>query len=137
MRYLVQEGLDFSASKSYYNRYNNYTRIEPACKFIKDHFSENIRLDEIASSVNMSASNFSIVFKKATGFSPIEYLIRVRISNASVMLFETDGNIIDIAQNCGFSSMSNFIEMFKRYTGKTPSDFRKSISNQGLVSTAM
>ena len=127
-RYLTQEGIDNYAPKSYKERHRNYDRIEPAFKYIRDHFSENIMLCDIAATVNMSSSSFSKIFKKTLGFSPIEYLIRERIARASEMLLSTDESILIIAQNCGFHSISNFIEMFKRYVGKTPSDFRKSIS---------
>ena len=125
MRYLKNEGFNFSTSESYYERYNNYTQIEPACRYIKDNFANNIRLSDIAGSVNMSSSYFSMIFKKALGLSPIEYLIRERVSKASSMLLETDKLVITIAQDCGFSSMSNFLEMFKRYTDRTPNNFRK------------
>jgi AraC-like DNA-binding protein len=127
-RYLESENINLRDYKSYHERLNNYEKIEPACQFIKINFSDKISLCDIAASVNMSSSNFSLVFKKTMGISPVRFLIRERVSKASEMLLMTDSKVIEISESCGFVSLSNFIEMFKKYTGKTPSEYRKLMS---------
>ena len=106
-------------------RMRNHNRLEPVFDYMDCNYYIRVKLKELATLVNMSVPNFSLVFKKTIGISPMEYLNRVRIVKASQALLETDLKIIDIAADCGFCSMSNFIENFKIYTGKVPKEFRK------------
>lgn len=106
-------------------RLKNYNRLEPVFHYIESHYPEKIKLEDMAALMNMSSSNFSLTFKKTVGISPMDYLIRERIVKASEMLLETDSKVIEISLSCGFFSMSNFIEIFKKFTGKSPSEFRQ------------
>lgn len=92
--------------------------------YIREKYSTKIKVEELAVLVNMSVSNFSLVFKKTTGFTPIEYVNKYRIAKASKLLLDTDKKIIDIAEETGFFSLPNFISCFKKYTGKLPKDYR-------------
>ncbi|NSW91244.1 MAG: helix-turn-helix transcriptional regulator [Firmicutes bacterium] len=118
--------LDMEEDEGLPGRLKNSLRLEPVFSFIDANYSSKISLEELAALVNMSVSNFSSVFKKTFGISPLEYVIRVRIVKASELLISTNMKIINIASDCGFFSMSNFIECFRKYTGKTPRDFRKT-----------
>lgn len=103
----------------------NFNRIRPVLDYIENNFQEALKLIDLAKLVNMSESNLSIIFKKSMGISPIDYLIRARIVKASELLIQTDMKIVDIAMECGFSSITNFIKSFKKYTGALPKDYRK------------
>ncbi len=96
----------------------------PVFDYIKENYSNKIKVEELSSLVNMSVSNFNLVFKKSTGSTPTEYINKFRIVKASQMLLETDKKIIDIAEDSGFFSLTHFISCFKKYTGKLPKDFR-------------
>lgn len=106
------------------NNAKNYDSFIPIFEYIKDNYYKKIKIDELLSLVNMSASNFNLVFKKSTGSTPIEYINKFRIVKASQMLIETDDKIIDVAEESGFFSLPHFISCFKKYTGKLPKDFR-------------
>ena len=123
---LLSRYLDMEEDEGLPGRLKNSLRLEPVFSFIDANYSSKISLKELASLVNMSISNFSSVFKKTYGTTPMEYIIRIRIVKASELLISTDMKIINIASDCGFNSMSHFIDCFKKYTGKTPNDFRKS-----------
>ena len=73
----------------------------------------------------MSASYFSKLFKKGTGFSPYDYLLTVRLDRAKELLRQTDDSIENVAFKTGFNSESNFIYFFKKETGVSPLKFRK------------
>jgi len=73
----------------------------------------------------MNSSYFSRVFKGTVGVSFIEYLIRLRISNAESLIKTTQLSIIDIAEECGLSSVSNFYSAYKKLMGHNPSYVRK------------
>ena len=83
----------------------------------------------MCSLVNMSESNFNKLFKKQTNFSPIEYLINVRLKKAKKYLRETNYIITDIALKCGFYSASHFSSCFMKQLGITPSDYKKLFDN--------
>lgn len=123
---LLLRYIDMEENEGLPGRFNNSLRLEPVFSFIDSNYNSKISLNELASLVNMSVSNFSSVFKKTYGATPIEYIIRIRVAKASELLISTDMKIINIALDCGFNSISHFIDCFKKYTGRTPNDFRRS-----------
>ena len=74
--------------------------------------------------------NFFLQFKNAAGCSPIQYLIKLRISRAEELLTDTTIPIGEIAGKCGFSDSNYFCKTFHRHTGMSPRQFRqKNMSN--------
>ena len=102
-------------------------RINRICEYVGDNYSEQITLHDISSMVGMSESGFSHFFKKKTQRNFIDYLNEIRIGHATQMLLETTNSISEICFACGFTSISNFIKVFKRKKGETPSDYRQGL----------
>lgn len=100
-------------------------RLAAALDYIHLHYSSRITLAELARHVNMSVSNFSSVFRRAMGQPPMDYLFRLRLRRSAYLLCHTDKKIIDIAEDCGFFSISNFIKSFHNSVGMTPSEYRR------------
>jgi len=100
-------------------------KIQQAAKYICDHFSRNITLGEVASTVFMSETYFSKKFKKVTGLNFSEYLTSVRIRMADEMLLETKKPIARVADECGFSDTNYFGDVFKKVKGVSPLQYRK------------
>ncbi|HHV11507.1 MAG TPA: helix-turn-helix transcriptional regulator [Clostridiales bacterium] len=73
----------------------------------------------------ISRSHLSREFKKITGFSPKEYLIQIRISQAKLLLRGSSISIDDISSAIGFHDTAHFIQTFKKAEGITPLKFRK------------
>lgn len=109
---------------SLHNNAKSYDFFIPVFEYIKDNYYKKIKIEELAALVNMSVSNFNLVFKKSTGSTPMEYINKFRIVKASQLLIETNDKIIDIAADSGFFSLPHFISSFKKYTGRLPKDFR-------------
>lgn len=101
--------------------------IDTVIAHISEHFNEKILLDDIASLVHLNKSYLSFLFHKATGYSPIEYLINYRLNHARTLL-SYDYTITEIAYMCGFCDVSNFSKCFKQRIGITPLAFRKDLS---------
>ncbi|GGJ57976.1 AraC family transcriptional regulator [Virgibacillus salexigens] len=103
--------------------------INKAVAFIKHYINQNYRnnitLDLLAKVGHINKYYLSHTFKKDMGISPIEYLNKVRIKEAKILLDTTDYNIGEIAEIIGFSSQSFFTQAFKRTTNQTPSTYRK------------
>lgn len=97
--------------------------MEAALEFIDNNLSNHITLNDIAKRAMMSPTYFSAVFKKMNGLSPWEYITIKRVEMAIEMLKNYDTTVLDIAQQCGFATSSNFYKAFSTITGKKPSYF--------------
>lgn len=100
--------------------------IKKSRDYIEKHIDEKITLDQAASVANMSASHFCRVFKKATDMNFSEYVARHRVGKAKEMLIESNYTMAHVAYDCGFNSVTDFNRTFKKITGITPTDYRRS-----------
>jgi len=73
-------------------------------------------------------SMLNVMFRQQTGFSSKSYLVHLRVTSSKQMLEQRDKPITRIAYECGFTSGQQFSSVFKKYTGRRPSDFRNSLS---------
>lgn len=87
--------------------------------YMHQHLARDISVDDLASLLNLSSSQFSRLFKKTVGASPYQYLQRKRIERA-IDLMRGPYSLAQIAQDVGFSSQSHFTEVFRTITGVTP-----------------
>lgn len=83
------------------------------------------KLEELADSINYSVPYFSSMFKKTVGESFIQYLTRLRIERAKLLLLTSDQKTFEIAEAIGFENYRSFNRIFKKETGFSPSDFRR------------
>ena len=88
--------------------------------YIHTHFYEQITLDSLCDVAHYSKSYIIRLFKKYSGQTPAEYIIRYRVEHAKKLLSENHQNVLEVSFECGFSSVSYFIKIFKKYTGTTP-----------------
>jgi transcriptional regulator GlxA family with amidase domain len=100
-------------------------RIGKAIQFIENNFQNNIYIQELADMGFMSVRNFQRIFKDATGLSPNDYLLELRIQHSSKLLTETDSAIYDISAQVGISDWFYFSKAFKRKFGVSPMKYRK------------
>lgn len=101
---------------------------------LRKNLSHQWTIEEMAVLVGLGTTAFNEKVKSFTGFSPLNYLINIRISEAIRLLKRKDVNITSIALDTGFYSSQHFSTTFKKLTGYTPSQFRKNNTsqNQGL-----
>ena len=92
---------------------------------LRENLAHQWTLEEMAAMVGLGTTAFSEKVKSFTGFSPLNYLINIRISEAIKLLKRPDGNVTGIALETGFYSSQHFATTFKKLTGYTPSEFRK------------
>lgn len=102
-------------------------RIEEVYAFIKQNFHNPITLKEVAAIANMSESAFSHYFKRSTNRSFIKFLTEIRLSHASRLLTTTLLSVSEIAFQSGYTNLSNFNRLFKKYKDCTPLQFRNKI----------
>ena len=99
-------------------------------QYINNHINEELTLQNLADHVNLSVYYFSRIFKKETGYSPMEYVSMVKINYAKLILRTTNASITSIADSLGYSSASSFINAFKARRGLSPSKYRNLTSQK-------
>lgn len=92
--------------------------------YINEHFAENLSLEQVADLAGFSKYHFTRLFKQYTDTSFYKYLNQKRIDYAKTLLLDPDLPVIDVALQCGFSSLSAFLRMFKQLNKCTPTEFR-------------
>ena len=90
------------------------------------NYAEDKNVSAYAELCNMSVYRFIHIFTEKFGVSPYKYLLNIRISKASYLLTQTDISISEIAQSVGYEDQFYFSRLFKKHTGKSPRQFRKS-----------
>lgn len=99
--------------------------LQPVLSYIDAHFKDEITSAQLAKMSSFSAPYFCRIFKETTGYSPIEYVNRVRIRKAYEMISSTNESFASIAESVGFLNFSYFSKLFFKYTGQKPAEIRK------------
>jgi AraC-like DNA-binding protein len=99
------------------------SRVERALRFVKDRVTTSPPVLEIARAAGLSEAQFRRVFSREVGLPPLEYLIRLKISEAIEAKKTGDLTWDEIAERLGFSSVYYFYRVFKRVCGRTPGNF--------------
>jgi transcriptional regulator GlxA family with amidase domain len=100
-------------------------RIRDAQSYLHEYYSAHVTVDDLARRVGMSARNFARRFRQATGDSPLGYLHKLRINRAKQLLESDFKSIQEICYAVGYEDLPFFRNIFKRYTGLTPKDYRQ------------
>ncbi|MBD2847117.1 helix-turn-helix domain-containing protein [Paenibacillus sp. IB182496] len=105
------------------------SETDPITKFVieyvEGHYGGDLSLDALAHKLGITGPYLSSYFKEKTGTNFSDYIYTVRMNKASEMLIETDLLIQEIASLVGYLTVASFNRVFKRYTGMTPSEFRR------------
>lgn len=95
-------------------------------EYIEKHYQEEIYLDLLSDKMNLTKAYISAYFKNKTGMNLSDYLKSFRMHKAMELLANTTERIRDIGERVGLGNMNTFLRAFRQYTGKTPSEYRKS-----------
>lgn len=101
------------------------TRVKRIHEYLMKNYQNEIDLADVASMVHMSPASLCRFFKSSTGLTVFEYLNKLKIDLSCKLLLNTDLNVVDISYDCGFNNLSHFNKQFRKFTGKTPTLFRK------------
>lgn len=92
--------------------------------YLNSHFDQDLNLEQLADHFNCSATTISHSFKKATGTTPMKYVIRRRIGLAQTLLISTDLTATQIATMVGYDNTNYFSTLFAKTVGMTPIKYR-------------
>lgn len=103
--------------------------IRKAKEYIKQHYMDNLQLQDVANYVHLHPNYFSSIFASKTGTTFREYLRKIRISHAQKLLCHSDQKIYEVATSVGYKETSHFNRAFKEVTGLSPKQYKQRHSN--------
>lgn len=112
------------------NTNKNYSEkvvIQKAKEYIQGNYFKDIGLEEVADSVFLSPIYFSRLFKKQTHENFVDYLLKVRMSNALELLKDPTLKIYEVSVRVGYKNSKYFYKLFKEHTGFTPAEYRENV----------
>jgi len=98
--------------------------INDTILYMRKELGSRLTVEDMASRNNLSASHFSSLFRKATGMSPMDYFIHLKLQRACLMLYSSETKIKHIAQAVGCDDPYYFSRLFKKYLGMSPDQYR-------------
>lgn len=113
-------------------RNKDFLRVVPILDYIRDNLSEPLSLDQIAGHFYISKHYLCRIFKAATGFSVMEYIIYSRVLRARQLLQE-GVSVQQAGERSGFSDNSHFIRTFGHLTGVTPGRYAKEYQSSDQI----
>ncbi|KRF18476.1 response regulator [Paenibacillus sp. Soil787] len=104
---------------------NSELLMTAAKEYIRTHYTNDFGIEDIASSLGISSSYFSLLFKQHFGETFVEYVTKHRMELAKSMLLHSDKSITDIGKAVGYIERRYFTKVFQKFTGEIPSEFRE------------
>lgn len=95
-------------------------------RYLEEHYQQELRLDDIAHSMGYNKSYLCVAFKKDAGFTILDCLNTIRIRRAAELIVYSDHSLAQVADMCGFTSVSHFNRVFAKYVGITPGQCRRA-----------
>lgn len=95
-------------------------------RYLEEHYQEELRLDDIALSMGYNKSYLCVAFKKDAGFTILDCLNTIRIRRAAELIVYSDHSLAQVAEMCGFTSVSHFNRVFVKHVGITPGQCRRA-----------
>jgi AraC family transcriptional regulator len=125
--HLLREHCTFEHNVKEYSGGLSSNSLRRVINYVKANIDTDFSLDDLAQQTAMSTYHFCRLFKQSTGESPNQLVVRLRIEEAQRLLKETNLSVLDIAGSVGYNSPSHLATQFRRFTGVTPSAYRKGL----------
>src|SRR4029078_12139759 len=100
-------------------------RLRTIKEFVHARMEDDLRLDERAQSVGLSTAHFARMFRKSTGESPHQFVLRQRLERAKAMLRAPGARVLDVAVACGCKTQQHFAQVFRDVWGVSPTEYRQ------------
>src|ERR1700739_2550064 len=100
-------------------------RLRRITDLVHARLEDELGLDELAQSVGLSTAHFARMFRKSTGETPHQFVLRQRLERAKAMLRAPDARILDVGVACGFKTQQHFAQVFRDVCGFSPTQYRQ------------
>lgn len=122
--YIHREGGQSQSSPFLALRPEEHSIVTTVMRYVTEHISEAISMDQLADAVSVSRRTFSRIFSKYAAVTPAVFVEQVRVDHARKMLEDTDAPLKTIAFNCGFHNSTHMRMIFSRRLNTTPKEYR-------------
>jgi AraC family transcriptional regulator len=102
-------------------------RLRRIKELVDAKMEDDLSLDEMAHSVGLSTAHFARMFRKSTGQTPHQFVLRERLERAKAMLRAPDARVLDVAVACGFKTQQHFAQAFRDLWGVSPTEYRQDL----------
>jgi AraC-like DNA-binding protein/mannose-6-phosphate isomerase-like protein (cupin superfamily) len=106
-----------------------YVYVRRCVNLLSERMSEDTRIEELAKELGISAAYLQRLFRQVHGMTIIDYLNRMRIERAKLLLLNTDDPVVEIAMEAGFNSRQHFTRVFTSLEGISPQEYRREKRN--------
>ncbi len=100
-------------------------RLRRITELVQARLEGDLSLDEMAQSVGLSTAHFARVFRKSTGETPHQFVLRQKLERARAMLRAPGARVLDVAVACGFKTQQHFAQAFREIWGVSPTEYRQ------------
>jgi len=102
-------------------------RLRRIKELVQAKMEDDLSLDEMAQSVGLSTAHFARMFRKSTGETPHQFVLRQRLKRAKAMLRAPDARVLDVAIACGFKTQQHFAQVFRDVWRVSPTEYRQEL----------
>src|ERR1700723_1859376 len=108
-------------------------RLRRVKELVHAKMEDDLSLDEMAQSIGLSTAHFARMFRKSTGETPHQFVLRQRVELAKVMLRAPDARVLDVAVACGFKTQQHFAQVFFDVCGVSPTQYRRDFLDSEVI----
>src|SRR5580658_6062620 len=102
-------------------------RLRRLRELVYAKMEDELSLQEMPQSVGLSTAHFARMFRKSTGETPHQFVLRQRLERAKAMLRGADARVLDVAVACGFKTQQHFAQVFRDVWGVSPTEYRQDL----------
>src|SRR5215469_18378709 len=100
-------------------------RLRRITELVHAEIEDELTLDKLAETAGLSTAHFSQMFRKSTGESPHQFVLRHRVEHPKAMLRASEARVLDVAVACGFKTQQHFARIFRQICGTSPTEYRR------------
>ena len=108
-------------------------RLRKIKELVQAEMEDDLSLDEMAQSVGLSTAHFGRMFRKSTGATPHQFVLRQKIERAKAMLRAPDARVLDVAVACGFKTQQHFAQVFRDVCRVSPTEYRQDFLDSEVI----
>jgi AraC family transcriptional regulator len=108
-------------------------RLRRIKELVYAKIEDDLSLDEMAQSVGLSTAHFARMFRKSTGETPHQFVLRQRVERAKAMLRAPNARVLDVAVACGFKTQQHFAQVFRDVWGVSPTEYRQDFLDSEVI----
>ncbi|MNI84013.1 HTH-type transcriptional activator Btr [compost metagenome] len=104
--------------------------VEKSMRYIEANYHKDLSIEEVAEVADLSISHFCTLFKQISGYTFLEFVTHCRMEKAKYILQNSNVKVYQVAPLVGYQDPRYFTQVFKKATGKTPTEYREENSRQ-------